>query len=77
LRASLLLAMSEFLEPGHGPDQGGDFRVSPTFFIVVFGLGFVLAGFGHLVESRGLMVTGVLLVFLATVLLPIAYGVSN
>lgn len=69
--------MSEFLDPGRGPDESGDFRVSPTFFIVLFGLGFVLAAFGHLVKSRGLMVTGVLLVFLATVLLPIAYGVSN
>jgi len=29
------------------------------------------------VKSRGLMAVGVLLVFLATVLLPIAYGVSN
>jgi hypothetical protein len=77
LRASLLLAMSDFLDPGRGPDQSGDFRVSPTFFIVVFGLGFVLAAFGHLAKSRGLMATGVLLVFLARVLLPIAYGVSK
>jgi hypothetical protein len=77
LRASLLLATSEFLDPGRGPDQSGDFRVSPTFFIVVFGLGFVLAAFGHLVKSRGLTAMGVLLVFLATVLLPIAYSVSN
>jgi hypothetical protein len=77
LAASLLVAMSEFLDPGRGPDQGGDFRVSPSFFIGVFGLGFLLAAFGHLVKSRALIVTGVLLVFLATVLLPIAYGVSN
>jgi multisubunit Na+/H+ antiporter MnhB subunit len=77
LRASLLLAMSEFLDPGRGPDQSGDFRVSPTFFIVLFGVGFLLAAFGHLVKSRGLTVTGVLLVFLATVLLPIAYSVSD
>jgi hypothetical protein len=77
LAASLLVAMSEFLDPGRGPDQGGDFRVSPSFFIAVFGLGFLLAAFGHLVKSRALVVTGVLLVFLATVLLPIAYGVSN
>jgi hypothetical protein len=77
LRASLLLAMSDFLDPGRGPDQGGDFRVSPAFFIILFGLGFVLAALGHLVKSRPLVVAGVLIVFLATVLLPIAYGVSN
>jgi hypothetical protein len=73
----LLLAVSDFLDPGRGPDQGGDFRVSPTFFIIVFGLGFALAAVGQLVRSRGLMATGVLLVFLATVLLPIAYSMSN
>jgi hypothetical protein len=77
LSAWLLLAMSDFLDPGRGPDESGDFRVSPSFFIAVFALGFVLAAFGHLVRSRALMVIGVLLVFLATVLLPIAYSVSN
>ena len=69
--------MSDFLDPGRGPGQGGDFRVSPFFFIVMFGLGFGLAALGHLIRSRALVVIGVLLVFLATVLLPIAYSVSN
>jgi hypothetical protein len=77
LRASLLFAMSEFLDPGRGPEQSGDFEVSPSFFIVLFGLGFLLAALGHLVKSRALIATGVLLAFLATVLLPIAYSVSN
>jgi hypothetical protein len=77
LLASLLVAMSDFLDPGRGPDQSGDFEVSPSFFIVLFGIGFLLAALGHLVKSRALVVTGVLLVFLATVLLPIAYSVSN
>lgn len=75
--SSLLFAMSDFLDPGRGPEQSGDFRVSPAFFIVVFGVGFVLAALGHLVKSRALTAAGVLLVFLATVLLPIAYTVSN
>lgn len=75
--SSLLFAMSDFLDPGGGPEQSGDFRVSPAFFIVVFGVGFVLAALGHLVKSRALTAAGVLLVFLATVLLPIAYTVSN
>jgi hypothetical protein len=77
LLASLLVAMSDFLDPGRGPDQSGDFEVSPSFFIVLFGIGFLLAALGHLVKSRALVATGVLLVFLATVLLPIAYNVSN
>jgi hypothetical protein len=77
LGSSLLFAISDFLDPGRRAEQSGDFRVSPTFFIVVFGVGFVLAAFGQLVKSRGLTAAGVLLVFLATVLLPIAYTVSN
>jgi hypothetical protein len=51
--------MSEFLDPGRGPDQGGDFRVSPTFFITVFAVGFLVAALGHLVKSRALVAAGV------------------
>jgi hypothetical protein len=54
------------------PPQSGDFRVSPTFFIVLFGLGFLLGMFGHLFKSRFMVGTGVLLIFLATFLLPLA-----
>jgi hypothetical protein len=77
LRASLLLAMSDFLDPGRGPEQGGDFEVSPSLFIALFGLGFLIGAIGHLVKSRTLVATGVLLVLVATILLPIAYNVSN
>jgi hypothetical protein len=77
LDGPLLLAMSDFLDPGAGPDQTGDFRVSPSFFIVLLGLGFVIGTFGHVVKSRTLVIAGVLLVFAATVFLPIAYTVSN
>jgi hypothetical protein len=77
LDGPLLLAMSDFLDPGAGPDQTGDFRVSPSFFIVLLGLGFVIGTFGHIVKSRTLVIAGVLLVFAATVFLPIAYTVSN
>jgi len=69
--------MSDFLDPGRGPDQTGDFEVSPSVFIALFGLGFVVGAVGHLVRSRTLVATGVLLVLVATILLPIAYNVSN
>jgi hypothetical protein len=77
LDGPLLLAMSDFLDPGAGPEQSGDFEVSPVFFLVLLGLGFAIGTLGHLVRSRALVVAGVLLVFAATVLLPIAYTVSN
>jgi hypothetical protein len=77
LDGSLLLAMSEFLEPRAGPDQSGDFRVSPGFFIALFAAGFAIAVAGHVIRSRTLVAAGVLLGFAATVLIPIAYSLSN
>jgi hypothetical protein len=77
LDGSLLLAMSDFLDPGAGPDQSGDFEVSPSFFIVLLVLGFAIGTFGHLIKSRTLVAAGVILVFAATVFIPIAIGVSN
>ncbi|HVD57017.1 MAG TPA: hypothetical protein VNC17_09240 [Thermoleophilaceae bacterium] len=74
---SLLFAMSDFLDPGSGPDQSGDFRVSPTFFVVVLLLGFLIGAFGHLVKSRTLVALGIGLVFAATVALPVVLALSN
>jgi hypothetical protein len=77
LDGPLLLAMSDFLDPGAGPDQRGDFEISPSFFIVLLALGFVIGTFGHLIKSRTLVAAGVILVFAATVFIPIALSVSN
>jgi hypothetical protein len=77
LDGPLLLAMSDFLDPGAGPDQRGDFEISPSFFIVLLVLGFVIGTFGHLIKSRTLVAAGVILVFAATVFIPIALSVSN
>jgi hypothetical protein len=77
LDGSLLFAMSDFLDPGSGPDQSGDFRVSPTFFVVVLLLGFVIGTFGHVVKSRTLVALGIGLVFSATVALPVVVALSN
>jgi hypothetical protein len=77
LGAWLLLAMSDFLDSGRGPDQSGDFAVSPTLFIALFALGFVIGTLGHLVKSRALVAAGVSIVLVATIVLPIAYSVSR
>jgi hypothetical protein len=77
LDGSLLLAMSDFLDPGAGPDQGGDFEVSPTFLIALLAIGFAIGTIGHIIKSRTLVAAGVLLVFAATVFIPIALSVSN
>ena len=71
--AALLLAMSDFLDPGDGPDPGGEFRVSPSFFLVLLGLGFLIGTIGHVIKARTLVAIGVALIFAATVFLPLAY----
>lgn len=74
---SLLLAISDFLDPGSGPDQSGDFEVSPTFLILLLAIGFAIGTLGHILKSRTLVAAGVILIFGATVFIPIALSVSN
>jgi hypothetical protein len=77
VRAAVVLAVSDFLNPDDGPEPSGDFRVSPTFLIVLLGLGFLIGTLGHLFKSRTLQAAGVLLILAATIFLPIAYSVSR
>jgi hypothetical protein len=75
--AGLYLAMSDFLDPSRGPDQGGDFRISPAFFFVLFGVGFLLGAVGHVTKVKALVAAGVLLILLATVVLPVALHLTR
>jgi hypothetical protein len=75
--AALVLVMADFLSPNDGPGQSGDFQVSPRFFLVLLGLGFLIGTVGHIIKSRTLVAAGVLLIFAATIFLPIAYTVSR
>jgi hypothetical protein len=77
VRAALVLAASDFLNPDDGPDPSGEFRVSPTFLIVLLGLGFLIGTLGHLFKSKTLQAAGVLLILAATIFLPIAYSISK
>jgi Flp pilus assembly protein TadB len=71
-----MLMLAQFL-PDDGPGQSGDFQVSPRFFLVLLGLGFLIGTVGHIVKSRTLVAAGILLIFAATIFLPIAYTVSR
>jgi hypothetical protein len=75
--AAVLVAISDFLNPDDGPDQTGDFSVSPTYLLVLLGLGFLIGTLGHLYKSRTLQAAGVLLILAATIFLPIAYSISR
>jgi hypothetical protein len=74
--AALVSVMAQFL-PDDGPGQSGDFRVSPTFFLVLLGLGFLIGTLGHIVKSKTLIAAGILLIFAATIFVPLAYTISN
>jgi hypothetical protein len=74
---ALLALLADFLDPRNGPPPTGDFQVSPVFFIVLFGVGFVVGILGHLAKSRLLVGLGILCVFLATVLIPIALQATH
>ena len=77
LATRVWLAMSDFLDPGRGPDQTGDFEVDPALLFVLLGVGFVIGVFGHIAQSRLTIAIGVGMIFLATVLLPVALNVAN
>jgi hypothetical protein len=59
------------------PEQSGDFRVSPTIFIVLMFLGFVIGTFGHIIKSRPTIAVGVGLIFLATIGLPLVVTITH
>jgi hypothetical protein len=74
--AALVSVMAQFL-PDDGPGQSGDFRVSPTFFLVLLGLGFLIGTLGHIIKSKTLIAAGILLIFAATIFVPLLYTLSN
>jgi hypothetical protein len=70
--STLVALLAQFPDPGRDlPDQSGGFRVSPTLFVVAFGIGFMVAIAGHLFRSRTLVAIGIGMIFLSTVLVPI------
>lgn len=73
----IALLLAQFLDPSRGPEQTGDFRVSPTFFVVLVLLGFLVGTFGHVISSKTLIIAGVTMIFAATVLLPLGLAIAH
>ena len=55
----------------------GDFSTSPWPFITLFGAGFGIGVLGHLYGSKILVGFGIFVVFVATLILPLAINLSN
>ena len=58
-------------------DPSPEFGANPTPFVVMMGVGFLVALAGHVVRSRTLLATGIGLIFLATFLLPLIVNISR
>jgi len=70
--------LAQFLpNPDGSPSQGGDFRISPTPFLIMLGVGFLLGVIGHVNKSKSLVAVGVGLVFLATVVIPLYLAITR
>ena len=57
--------------------ETSDFSTSPWPFILLFGAGFGIGVLGHLYGSRFLVGFGIALVFVATLVLPLAINLAN
>ena len=70
--AALLALLADFDLP-KDPDINPDprFGTDPKPYLILFGVGFLTAVFGHIFKVKFMIALGILLVFLATVVLPI------
>ena len=58
-------------------DSGPFNNLSPRAYIALMGIGFLVGVAGHVVRSKTMVAAGILMIFLATVLLPLATHVSR
>jgi hypothetical protein len=63
--------LAQFLDPDQGPEPTGDWRLEPEAFIVLLILGFVIGTLGHVYKSKTMIITGITMIFLVTVGIPV------
>jgi hypothetical protein len=63
--------IAQFLQPERGPEPSGDFRVEPEAFVALLLAGFAIGILGHIFKAKTMVATGILMIFLATVGLPL------
>jgi hypothetical protein len=71
--AAILSLLAEFELPER-PDISPDrrFGTDPTPYLILFGVGFLVAVLGHIMKVKVMIAAGILMVFLSTVILPLA-----
>jgi hypothetical protein len=73
----LAALIAQFLDPDKGPEPTGDFRVDPEAFVVLLLAGFVIGILGHIYKAKTMVATGILMIFLATVGLPLYLQITR
>jgi hypothetical protein len=63
--------LAQFLDPDRGPEPSGDFRVEPEAFVALLLAGFAIGILGHVFKAKTMVATGIIMIFLATVGLPV------
>ena len=63
--------LAQFLDPDRGPEPTGDWSEGPEKFMALLLIGFAIGILGHIVKVKTMVATGILLIFLATVGLPV------
>jgi hypothetical protein len=69
--------VAQFLDPDKGPEPTGDWRTEPEAFMALLLIGFLVGIIGHIYKAKTMIATGILLIFLATVGLPVYLGLTR
>ena len=79
MRAELYALLAQLDLRDKGPDLTPDksLQADPTPYLIMLVAGFVIGTLGHLTRTKFMIALGILLIMLATVILPIIYAVQN
>ena len=69
--------LAQFLDPDKGPEPTGDWRTEPEPFIALIIAGFVIGTLGHIFKSKTMVATGIVMVFMATVGIPLYLQITR
>ncbi|MBA3301394.1 MAG: hypothetical protein H0T15_05945 [Thermoleophilaceae bacterium] len=70
------LWLAQFLERKPDlPDRS--LGTDPTGYLLIFGLGFLVATIGHIVKSKTMVAIGIALVMAATVIAPLVFALGE
>ena len=69
--AALLAVLAQIIDPDKGPEPTGDWRTDPKAFVALILAGFVVGTLGHIFKAKTMVAAGIVMIFLATVGIPL------